>query len=136
MSKDFESKADSATVNDAEKNFIDFIVAANSGVAVVNSIKQLSLLWHFYTFKGRSPQNGFLVKDAARIADITALKNSTLWREVTDADIDAAAKIPAPEFLTDELIARAFAACGEAEDIEIVSGEIRDKTTGEVYGTF
>lgn len=135
MSKDFESKAASATVNNAEK-FIDFIVAANSGVAVVNSTKQLSLLWHFYTFKGRSPQNGFLVKDAARIADLTALKNSTLWREVTDADIAAAAEIPPPKFLTDELIARALAACGEAEDIEIVSGEIRDKTTGEVYGTF
>lgn len=118
-------------VNDAEK-FIDFIVAANSGVAAVSSIKQLSLLWHFYTFKGKSPQNGFLVKECAKILDLTALKNSTLWREVTDADIAAAAEISPPEFLTDELIARAFAACREAEGLNAPI-TIRDKTTGEVY---
>lgn len=131
MSKDFESKADSATVNDAEK-FIDFIVAANSGVVAVSSIKQLSLLWHFYTFKGKSPQNGCLVKECAKILDLAALKNSTLWREVTDADIAAAAEIPPPEFLTDELTARAFAACREAAGLNAPI-TIRDKTTSDVY---
>lgn len=126
-----EIQRQAGTVNDAEK-FIDFIVAANSGVAAVSSIKQLSLLWHFYTFKGTIPQNGFLVKECAKILDLAALKNSTLWREVTDADIAAAAEIPPPEFLTDELIARAFDACREAEGLTAPI-TIRDKTTGEVY---
>lgn len=103
--------------NDAEKNFIDFIVAANSGVAVINSIEQLSLLWNFYTFKGKCPENGFLAQEDVKIFDLTALKKTSLWRNVTAADLKAAAEIPPPKFLTDELIAAALYACCEAEGL-------------------
>ena len=113
-----QNKNQRDAVNDAEK-FIDFIVNAFCGGSVVNNIEQLSLLYHCFTCKGKAPKNGrLLLKAQVFISDFAALKKSSLLREVTDEDIDAAAKIPAPEFLTDELALACAIACRDAAGLK------------------